>query len=86
LKHQVVTNDDDDDADRTRADAGQFGSEFDDEQFVAAVEELASPTSGDVARSVGCSRATARRRLKQLKNERRVESQEVGGYRVWSVQ
>lgn len=75
----------DDDTERRREDAGQFGPEFDDEQFVKAVEQLQPATSGDVAEAVGCSRSSARRRLRELESDGELESSEVGGYQVWSV-
>jgi response regulator of citrate/malate metabolism len=71
------------DDDQTRRETGQFGSGFDDDDFVTVVERLELPTSGDVADEVGCSRSTARRRLKQLEEDREIESKAVGGYRVW---
>ena len=77
---RVVTDDD-----RTRADAGRYDSEFDDEDFLVALDELELPTSGDVADVVGCSRPTARRRLQQLEEDGEVESKEIGGYQVWSL-
>ncbi|MFB6296682.1 MAG: hypothetical protein ABEH66_07595 [Halobacteriales archaeon] len=40
-------------------------------------------TSGDVAETLGCSRETARRKLRRLDDEDRVASRKAGGRVLW---
>lgn len=64
----------------------RFEASYDEAAFLAAIRDLDMPTTPDVAREVGCDRNTAYYRLNRLEDADRIESQEVGGALVWSVQ
>ncbi|WP_343233307.1 helix-turn-helix domain-containing protein [Natronosalvus halobius] len=72
---------------RSRDEKGRFDSNvaYSDVDFRQAVAELELPTTGDIAREVGCKRATAHRRLTQLEESGDLESRSVGNALVWSV-
>jgi len=73
--------------DRERTADGQFTDSemYPDEAFRDVVAKLDLPTTGDVARAVGCERTTAYDRLKRLENDRVLESRRVGNALVWSI-
>lgn len=72
---------------RSRKDDGRFDSQpaFPDEEFLDAVDRLDEPTTGDVARSVGCARTTAHERLRELEDDGRLSSRRVGNALVWAL-
>ena len=59
--------------------------EYSDSQFLDAVRERDLPTTGEVARAVGCTQQGAYYRLMKLQDEGRVTSRMVGNARVWSL-
>lgn len=64
---------------------GRFTSEFEDSDFVEALECGGSPglTTSEVAESVGCEYRTAHSRLGDLREDGVVDSRDVGGSLLW---
>ncbi|WP_049895732.1 helix-turn-helix domain-containing protein [Halopiger xanaduensis] len=72
--------------DRPRDDHGRLtGNAYSDADFLEAIADQDMPTTGDVARAVGCARTTAYGRLKRLEESGTVESRDVGSALVWTV-
>lgn len=67
----------------SRDDSGKWNPQFADEEFLNAVASLPVASTQRVADEVGCSYDLAYRRLKQLADESRVDSEKVGGSFVW---
>jgi len=63
--------------------SGRYTQEFSDEDFVRAVKELESCSTTAVADHVGCSSDLAYRRLTELADEGRVDSEKVAGNYRW---
>ena len=60
--------------------------EFPNEAFLAAVRELPSPAlTAMVASEVGCSEELARKRLRELKEQGRIEQETIGQAFVWKI-
>ena len=71
---------------RGRDDKGRLaGPSFGDQEFTDAVSRLDLPTTGDVARDVGCSRSTAYDRLSELQADGAIDSRQVGNALVWTI-
>lgn len=68
-----------------RGDAGQYTETvtLDDVLGVFATVEGPVVTSGDVADALGCSRETARRKLRALERRGHVEGRKTAGRVVW---
>lgn len=68
-----------------RGDAGQYTETvtLDDVLGVFATVEGPIVTSGDVADTLGCSRETARRKLRALQRRGHVDSRKTAGRVVW---
>jgi hypothetical protein len=58
-------------------DTGKFVRQFDDDDFLDAVEEAETPTTSNVAERVGCQYRTAFDRLEKLEGAWRVEREKV---------
>ncbi|RJT03864.1 winged helix-turn-helix domain-containing protein [Halococcus sp. IIIV-5B] len=58
---------------------------YGDQEFLEAIQEAENPTTGDIARTVGCTSQAALYRLNLLEDEGRVSSMKVGAAKVWSV-
>ncbi|MFC6723779.1 winged helix-turn-helix domain-containing protein [Halobium palmae] len=58
--------------------------EYSDDDFLTAIQE-GNQTAGEIADHLGCTRQAAHYRLKQLRDEGRVESDEVGNQLLWSI-
>lgn len=67
------------------SDDGTYEPEYSDDSFLKAIREQSLPTTTDVADTVGCDRSTAHYRLGKLADADRVESEQVGNAKVWSV-
>lgn len=82
----LVSDRNQDDDGRQRDNSGRFVESMSLEdvyEYVKASE--GGVTSGDVAKEWGTTRETARRKLKQLKEDGQVRSQEVGAAKLWTV-
>ena len=69
------------------AESGKYTDNFSDEEFINAIQtegELAGTTA--VAEIVGCTRRQALNRLKQLEEQNKVNSKQVGRSLVWQIQ
>jgi predicted ArsR family transcriptional regulator len=64
---------------------GRFKSEYDPEEFIAAVAGVELPTTADIAERVGCAHRTALHHLNNLEESGRLTSRSVGRAKVWSV-
>lgn len=68
-------------------ESGKYTSAYSDEDFIDAIrmeDNLAGTTA--VAEIVGCTRRQALNRLKELREQGKVESKDVGRSLVWQVQ
>lgn len=63
--------------------SGRFTQEYSDDDFVRAVKELKSCSTSDVADYLGCSSDLAYRRLVELADEERINSEKVAGNYRW---
>jgi uncharacterized membrane protein len=72
-------------ADRDRdEDTGRFTTEFEDEDFIRALEELGgSASTSDIAEQLDCDRRTAYLRLNDLEDAGCISSREVGNSLLW---
>lgn len=72
-------------ADRDRdEESGKYTTEFEDEEFIAAIEDLSgSASTTEIADSIGCDRRTAYLRLKELEDEEHISSRKVGNSLLW---
>jgi CTP-dependent riboflavin kinase len=68
-----------------RDESGQFNEQYDDEDFISAIDALSVASTQNVADRVGCSYDLAYRRLKALKEDGEVNKEEVGGSFVWTI-
>lgn len=68
-----------------RSEGGEFVESVTLDAVVGVFTDVEGPvvTSGDVADAFGCSRETARRKLKQLHREGRVGRRKTAGRVVW---
>ena len=66
-----------------RDEEGKYTESYSDESFLNAIEEADVASTQAVADAVGCSYDLAYRRLKQLKDDGEVDSQEVRNAFVW---
>jgi hypothetical protein len=71
MKTEAMPYDEQDD------DTGKFVRQFDDDDFLDAVEEAETPTTSNVAEIVGCQYRTAFDRLEKLEDAGRVEREKV---------
>lgn len=67
----------------SRDESGRWNPEFEDDDFIDAVDSLAVAGTQNVSTEVGCSYDLAYRRLKQLEEDGTVVSEKVGGSFVW---
>lgn len=71
--------------DRPRDEQGRLtGTAYSDEDFLAAVQGCAKPSTPAIAEAVGCSRTTAYRRLQELEERGALESENYGTVLIWS--
>jgi uncharacterized membrane protein len=75
-------------ADRDRdEDTGRFTTEFEDEDFISALEELGgSASTSDIAEQLDCDRRTAYLRLNELEDTGRISCREVGNSLLWTYE
>jgi hypothetical protein len=69
------------------AESGKYTDAFSDEDFIEAIHAeggLAGTTA--VAEIVGCTRRQALNRLKELREQDKVTSKDVGRSLVWQIQ
>ena len=69
------------------AESGKYTDAFSDEDFIEAIHAeggLAGTTA--VAEIVGCTRRQALNRLKELREQNKVTSKDVGRSLVWQIQ
>lgn len=71
------------DDEQTRTDSGQYSEDYDESDFVSAVEATNGTTEA-VAEEIGCSPVTARRRLEALWEDGRLTRDQIGGAWVYS--
>jgi len=64
-------------------ETGQFSQEYPREEFLTAIEELDTPTTVEIADSVGCSYDLAYRRLQDLEEAGIIAKREIGGAFLW---
>lgn len=65
-------------------DTGQFADEFEDLDFIEAIEEQGgSASTTEIAEIVGCDRRTAYLRLNELEEAGDVSSRKVGNALLW---
>lgn len=64
-------------------DTGKFTTQYQREDFLDALEEEDFLATSDVADIVGCTQNLAYRRLKELENEGKVKSKEIGRFLAW---
>ena len=74
-----------DESDRRRADTGQYVETVTHEDVLGVFSHVEGPviTSSDVADTLDCSRETARRKLRELRERGRVGSRETGRTVIW---
>jgi len=65
--------------------SGRFEAEFTDEEFIQTLDELDGAPTSEVAQEIGCKRNTAYKRLRRLRDEGRVESEEIGSSLRWTT-
>lgn len=65
--------------------SGRYTREYEDAEFVDAVERLSGASTADVAEAVGCSRDLAYRRLNELAEEGPVEGEMIGRTYRWTI-
>jgi hypothetical protein len=68
-------------------ESGQYTDAYSDEDFIEAIDAeggLAGTTA--VAEIVGCTRRQALNRLKELREQNRVKSKNVGPSLVWQLE
>lgn len=70
---------------REHGDDGRYTETVTLDDVLGVFETVGGPvvTSGDVAESLGCSRETARRKLRTLEEQDRVASRKTAGRIVW---
>ena len=70
---------------RKRSEGGEFVESVTLNAVLGVFDAVKGPvvTSGDVADALGCSRETARRKLRQLHREDRVDQRKTAGRVVW---
>jgi predicted ArsR family transcriptional regulator len=68
-----------------RSDGGEFVESVTLDAVLGVFADVEGPvvTSGDVADALGCSRETARRKLRQLHQEGRISQRKTAGRVVW---
>ena len=69
------------------AESGKYTDAFSDEDFIEAIHAeggLAGTTA--IAEIVGCTRRQALNRLKELREQDKVTSKDVGRSLVWQIQ
>ncbi len=64
-------------------ETGKFSQQYDQEQFLEAIEELDMPTTAAIAEHVGCSYDLAYRRLYGLEADGFVTKDNIGGTFLW---
>lgn len=70
---------------RDRDSTGRFKPEVPDAEIIEAVRENEPAGTSEVGDTVGVARQNADYRLRQLRNEGRVESKKIGQSLVWMV-
>jgi hypothetical protein len=71
---------------RERDERGRIKETYPLEEFVAAINELDTAGTRDVAEEVGCSYELAYKKLRTLEDEGRVSSKKFGNTLVWFAQ
>lgn len=66
-------------------DEGHGNAHYTDQQFMEAVSKYETAGTTDIADEVGCTARTADYRLKELRDEGRVESKTIGGSLIWTI-
>jgi predicted ArsR family transcriptional regulator len=63
--------------------SGRYTEEYPDSEFLRVVSTLGSCSTSDVAEQLGCSSDLAYRRLRQLDDDGRVNSEKIAGTLRW---
>jgi len=67
-------------------DTGQFTTEYTDEDFIQALEDLnGSASTSEIANMINCDRRTAYLRLKQLEEDDQIGGRKVGNSMLWEI-
>jgi hypothetical protein len=67
-------------------ESGKFASKYDEERFLAAVQEHEEGAgTAEVAETVGCPHSTAYHRLDQLRADGKLDSRQIGNAVLWVV-
>jgi len=72
-------------SERDRDSSGRFEATVSDEEILEAVREHEPAGTSEVGDAVGLARQNADYRLRNLRDEGRVESKKVGRSLVWST-
>lgn len=71
---------------RNRDDeSGKYTKEYEDEEFIQAVERLDMPSTSQVAEEVGCSYTLSYHRLNELKDNNELRRLEIGNSFAWII-
>lgn len=66
-------------------DSGKYTREYEDEEFLKAVETHEMPSTAQVAEVVGCSYTLSYHRLNKLQSEGKVQRITVGNSFAWTT-
>lgn len=67
-------------------DTGQFTTEYTDEDFIQALNDLdGSASTSEIANMISCDRRTAYLRLNQLKEDDQIVGRKVGNSILWEI-
>jgi len=72
--------------DQRDPDTGQYTPQFTDEQLLEFLDENEPVGTRAVAKEFECSQPAAYKRLAQLEKKDAIESQLIGGSRIWTIQ
>jgi len=70
---------------KDRDEGGKFTEVVSDDEFIAFLQKTEGASTAEVADHFEYERPTAYRRLKNLEEEERVESREIGNSLLWTV-
>lgn len=67
-------------------DTGRFTDEYPPEELLAAIRDIGSRVAtSEIADRIGSTRQAAHAKLQKMEERGQVESQMVGGNRMWSI-
>jgi len=66
-------------------DSGKYTQEYDDDEFIEAIENLGMPSTKQVSDEVGCSYTLAYHRLNILLEKDRVQRLDIGNSFAWKT-